>query len=147
MKKFLNSGWLRAVQFFREFFKNFKLHSSFGLVQFWSSLKNTLVHVFSKLHSKPYYYVRIQTVPASVHASYRVWLANSTWPKARNTGAPQLRLNGQFLIREGNRGLSENSRSTGENSPNFTFAFLLVWRAMWKKDMLHSWSKKAKRIR
>ena len=41
----------------REFFKDFKLHSSFGLVQFWSSLKNSLVHVFSKLHSKPYYYL------------------------------------------------------------------------------------------
>jgi hypothetical protein len=37
----------------REFFKDFKLHSSFGLVQFLSSLKNSLVHVFSKLHSKP----------------------------------------------------------------------------------------------
>ena len=33
-------------------FKDFKLHSSFGLVQFWSSLKNSLVHVFPKLHSK-----------------------------------------------------------------------------------------------
>ena len=41
----------------REFFKDFKLHSSFGLVQFRSSLKNSLVHVFSKLHSKPYYYL------------------------------------------------------------------------------------------
>ena len=30
----------------REFFKDFKLHSSFGLVQFRSSLKNSLVHVF-----------------------------------------------------------------------------------------------------
>jgi hypothetical protein len=26
------------------------------LVQFWSSLKNSLMHVFSKLHSKPNYY-------------------------------------------------------------------------------------------
>ena len=41
----------------REFFKDVKLHSSFGLVQFRSSLENSLVHVFSKLHSKPYYYL------------------------------------------------------------------------------------------
>ncbi len=33
----------------REFFKDFKLHSSFGLVQFRSSLKNLLVHVFFQI--------------------------------------------------------------------------------------------------
>ena len=33
----------------REFFKDFKLHSSFGLVQFRSSLKNSLVHVFFQI--------------------------------------------------------------------------------------------------
>ena len=39
-----------------------KIHSwvfqrlQIALVQFWSSLKNLLVHVFSKLHSKSYYY-------------------------------------------------------------------------------------------
>ncbi len=48
---------LVSFSYTREFFKDFKLHSSFGLVQFRSSLKNSLVHVFSKLHSKPYYYL------------------------------------------------------------------------------------------
>ena len=33
----------------REFFKDVKLHSSFGLVQFRSSLKNSLVHVFFQI--------------------------------------------------------------------------------------------------
>ncbi len=33
----------------REFFKDLKLHSSFGLVQFRSSLKNSLVHVFFQI--------------------------------------------------------------------------------------------------
>ena len=36
------------------FSKTHKLHSSFGLVQFCTFLKNSLVHVFPKLHSKPY---------------------------------------------------------------------------------------------
>ena len=39
------------------FSKTHKLHSSFGLVQFCTLLKNSLVHVFPKLHSKPYYYL------------------------------------------------------------------------------------------
>ena len=39
------------------FSKTHKLHSSFGLVQFCTFLKNSLVHVFPKLHSKPYYYL------------------------------------------------------------------------------------------
>ena len=46
-------------------FRDFKLHSSFGLVQFWSSLKNSLVHVFPKLHSKPYYYLYYGVKPRS----------------------------------------------------------------------------------
>ena len=37
--------------------KTHKLHSSFGLVQSCTLLKNSLVHVFPKLHSKPYYYL------------------------------------------------------------------------------------------
>ena len=32
-----------------KFFKDFKIHSSFGLVQFRSSLKNSLVHVFFQI--------------------------------------------------------------------------------------------------
>ena len=32
-----------------EFFKDLKLHSFFGLVQFRSSLKNSLVHVFFQI--------------------------------------------------------------------------------------------------
>ena len=39
------------------FTKTHKLHSSFGLAQFCTFLKNSLVHVFPKLHSKPYYYL------------------------------------------------------------------------------------------
>jgi hypothetical protein len=38
----------------REFFKVFKSHSYFKLVQYRSSLKNSLVHVVFKLHSERY---------------------------------------------------------------------------------------------
>ena len=46
------------------FSKTHKLHSSFGLVQFCTFLKNSLVHVFPKLHSKPYYYLYLLTLGA-----------------------------------------------------------------------------------
>jgi hypothetical protein len=42
----------------REFFKDLIQHLSFGFVQFWWTLKNSLVYVFfSKLDSKPWYYL------------------------------------------------------------------------------------------
>ena len=46
---FSRAIWSFSREFSSEFFKDFKLQSSCGLVQFRSSLKNSLVHVFFQI--------------------------------------------------------------------------------------------------